>query len=149
MAEKLSLQTADSGEYVLVRLNGDLEMESAPAVTAELKRLVGPRPLVVDLSGVDFMDSSGLGVLIGAHKASAALGGALVVAGPGPRVQKIFRITKLNKVFTVHETLEEAVASLAAPLEVKAAPVETVVPGFDAENSDRERSGPGPDGRAG
>jgi anti-sigma B factor antagonist len=149
MAVKVSLQIADFGEYVLVRLNGDLEMESAPAVTAELKLLVGPRPLVIDLSGVDFIDSSGLGVLIGAHKASAALGGALVVAGPGPRVQKIFRITKLNKVFTVHETLAEAVASLAAPLEVKAAPVDTVVPGFAAETSAREWPGSGPNGRAG
>ncbi|WP_433160538.1 STAS domain-containing protein [Kribbella sp. CA-247076] len=135
--DELSVHTTDAGDHVVVRVDGDLDLESAPVLTAELKRLVGPRPLLLDLGGVDFMDSSGLGVLVGAHKESAAQGGALVIAAPGARVRKIFRITKLHKVFTVHETLDEAVAGLAAPLEVDAAPVETVVPGFGTEPHDR------------
>jgi anti-sigma B factor antagonist len=136
-AAELIIRTTDAGEYVTMQLVGDLDLEGAPELTAELKALIGPRPVVLDLSGVEFMDSSGLGVLVGAHKEAAALGGALVLAAPGPRVQKIFKITKLHKVFTVHETLEEAVTGLAAPVEVEAAPVLTVVPGFGPETRDR------------
>jgi anti-sigma B factor antagonist len=104
----LLLRTTDAGPYVVVRVLGDLDLESAPALTAELKAQLGPRPIVLDLSEVEFMDSSGLGVLVGAHKEAAARGGALLLAAPGSRVHKVLKITKLHKVFTIHETPEQA-----------------------------------------
>jgi anti-sigma B factor antagonist len=128
---ELDIQITDAGGYLIVRVVGDLDLESAPALTAALKARIGPRPIVLDLGGVEFMDSTGLGVLVGAHKETAAHGGALVLAAASPRVQKIFKVTKLHKVFALHETVDEAVESLAGHLEVEAAPVETVVPGFD------------------
>ena len=51
--------------------------------------------------------------------------------------EEIFKITKLHKVFALYETLDEAVESLGGRLEVEAAPVETVVPGFGVESDDR------------
>ena len=87
---------------------GDLDLEGAPALTAELRALLGPRPIVLDLTGVEFMDSSGLGVLVGAHKDATSRGGALILAAPSPRVRKIFKVTKLHKVFAVHDTPEQA-----------------------------------------
>lgn len=110
---ELVLRTTDAGPYLLVRVVGDLDLESAPVLTANLKAQLGPRPLVLDLSGVEFMDSSGLGVLVGAHKEAVARGGALVLAAPSPRVHKIFKVTKLHKVFAVHETLDQAVEAVA------------------------------------
>lgn len=108
-----TLEIDTSGPGPLVRVHGDLDLESAPELTGVLKTLLGPHPVVVDLADVEFMDSSGLGVLVGAHKESIAHGGALVVVGPGPRIQKIFRITKLDKVFTVYSTLDDLTAVVA------------------------------------
>ncbi|MGZ0148188.1 STAS domain-containing protein [Kribbella sp. WER1] len=101
---ELVIETAELESYVLVRVVGDLDLDSAPALTAELKARLGPRPIVLDLSGIEFMDSSGLGVLVGAHKSAAAQGGALLLAAPGPRVHRILKITKLHKVFAVYDT---------------------------------------------
>ncbi|MEU8224016.1 STAS domain-containing protein [Kribbella sp. NPDC048915] len=106
---ELLLSVTDAGPYVVVRAVGDLDLEGAPALTAELRSWLGPRPVVLDLSGVDFMDSSGLGVLVGAHKEAGNRGGALILAAPSPRVQKIFKVTRLHKVFSVHDTPEDAV----------------------------------------
>lgn len=133
---ELEIQITDAGGYLMVRVVGDVDLESAPALTAVLKARIGPRPIVLDLGGVEFMDSSGLGVLVGAHKETAAHGGALVLAAASPRVHKIFKVTKLHKVFALYETVDKAVESLAGRLEVEAAPVETVVPGFAQKTDD-------------
>ncbi|MEV6285374.1 STAS domain-containing protein [Kribbella sp. NPDC051770] len=112
----LSVQVDHLGPHPLVRLSGDVDAESAPALTETLRAVlttIGTKPLVLDLTEVEFMDSSGLGVLIGAHQQAAVQGGALILANPHPRVAKVLRITKLHKVFTVTETVEEALASEA------------------------------------
>jgi anti-sigma B factor antagonist len=129
-AADLSIRTTDAGDHILITVIGDLDLESAPAMTAALKKVMGERPVVIDLSGVDFMDSSGLGVLVGAHQQAAAL----LLAAPNQRLQKIFKITKLHKVFALHETLTEAVSSLPGRAGQTEAPVETVVPGFEPQN---------------
>ena len=116
MAEEdvvFSVEVDLSGPGPLVRVRGDLDLESAPALTDRLKALVGQHLLVVDLTGVEFLDSTGLGVLVGAHTDSAACGGGLALVGLHPRVQKVLRITKLNKVFTTYDTLEALNADLA------------------------------------
>ncbi|GAA1603211.1 hypothetical protein GCM10009789_66530 [Kribbella sancticallisti] len=110
---EFSLVVDTTGPGPLVRVRGDLDLETAPELTETLKTLVGPHLLVVDLTEVEFMDSSGLGVLVGAHKESEASGGALAVVGAQVRVQKILRITKLHKVFTLYPTLDDLNAELA------------------------------------
>lgn len=112
-AAAFTVDVDTSGPGPLVRVHGDLDLESAPELTSTLKALLGPYPLVLDLSGVEFMDSSGLGVLVGAHKESIAHGGALIVVGPQPRVRKILKITKLEKVFTVYSSLDDLAPELA------------------------------------
>ncbi|MGW7686314.1 STAS domain-containing protein [Kribbella sp. NPDC054772] len=128
---ELVIRTTDAGAYVLVQVVGDLDLESAPALTEELKARLGARPIVLDLAGIEFMDSSGLGVLVGAHKDAAAQGGALLVAAPGPRVHRIFKITKLHKVFALYETVDEAVRT------VDGAAAQAVVPGFEMGSRER------------
>jgi anti-sigma B factor antagonist len=112
-APDFSLEIDTSGPGPLVRVRGDLELETAPALTEQLKALVGAHLLVVDLTAVEFIDSTGLGVLVGAHNESNARGGTLVLVGPQTRVQKVLRITKLHKVFTVYATLDELATELA------------------------------------
>lgn len=63
--------------------------------------------MAIDLADVDFMDSTGLGVLIGALKRLRETGGTLVLAGTKPAVTRVFEITGLDRIFTIHGSLAE------------------------------------------
>jgi anti-sigma B factor antagonist len=129
--EETIIHTSDAGTYLTIEVVGDLATQGAAALTAEFKAVLGPRPVLVDLSQVGFLDSTGLGVLVGAHREAATQGGALLLVAAGPRLDKIFKITKLYKMFAQYETMDDAVTSLESPLQVEDAPVESVVPGFE------------------
>jgi anti-sigma B factor antagonist len=110
----LDLETwCDEGRSVL-EVNGELDLFTAPALRDALLRLsdTGRHYVAVELSGLRFMDSSGLGVLIGGTKRAVAGGGALCVAGAGDRVVKVLRITGLLRVMPAFPTLPEAFAWL-------------------------------------
>lgn len=66
-------------------------------------------PVVLNLSTVDFLDSSGLGAVVAARKLLGEAG-RLELAGLTPAVEKVFRLTRMNAVFPIHETLEQALA---------------------------------------
>ena len=76
---------------------------------AEVKKVVdgGARHLVIDFSDVQFMDSSGLGALVGSLKYMGA-GGIIEIAQPCEAVQKVLRLTRMNKVFKVLDTVPTA-----------------------------------------
>lgn len=98
------------GRHAVIELSDDLDVYSAPRLRDALMDLHrGGRSLViVDMSDLDFMDSSGLGVLIGGVKRARLAGGALVVVRAPERILKIFRITGVVKVLPVFEALYEA-----------------------------------------
>ena len=83
-----------------------LDAAMANNFKAEMKSIIdgGSRHLVIDFSGVQFMDSSGLGALVGSLKYMGA-GGIIEIAAPCDAVQKVLRLTRMNKVFTVRDTL--------------------------------------------
>ena len=64
---------------------------------------------VVDLEGVDFLDSTALGVLVGAHKRFVQRGGGLVRVCTMPRIMRVLEVTGLSRVFEVHPSVGEAV----------------------------------------
>ena len=81
-----------------VRLSGDLDHSAATGIRRELDALIaqtGARRLVFDLKGLDFMDSSGIGLIIGRYKVMAGRGGSVAVRDPGARVDQIFRMAGL------------------------------------------------------
>ena len=82
-------------------------------VSDELIDLVsgGKYHLVVDMEGVDFLDSTGLGVLVGGLKRVRAHEGSLRLVCTQERILKIFRITGLTKVFPIHASVDEALAA--------------------------------------
>jgi anti-sigma B factor antagonist len=93
---------------------GEIDAHTAPALrTAILSQLDIPETeqLVVDLSRTSFLDSSALGVLIGALKRVRESGGQFDVVLPPSPVRRIFEITALDRVLDLHETREEALAS--------------------------------------
>ncbi len=96
-------------------VEGDVDLASAPALKSALTELAEgeARRLVVDLSQVSYLDSTGLGVLVGV-KRRLADGGVIVVAGAPPAVRALFELTGLDRVFRLFSSTDEAVAELSA-----------------------------------
>ena len=81
-----------------VRLAGELDHSAATSIRRELDALIlqtGAKKLVFDLKALDFMDSSGIGLIIGRYKLMAQRGGSVAVRSPGARIDKIFRMAGL------------------------------------------------------
>jgi anti-sigma B factor antagonist len=106
---ELKVTTRPAGADVVVAVQGEIDLYTAPKLHAELERALasgGPRRLFVDLSGVDFCDSTGANVLLAAHRDAGECGGELVLAAPRPVVRKILHVTGLDNVFTVADVPE-------------------------------------------
>jgi anti-sigma B factor antagonist len=107
---EVTVTSRTSGARTVVQVTGEIDVYTAPLLREELASLIDAehRELVVDLTGVGFMDSTGLGVLVGALKKVRTLGGDLQLVISSEKVLKVFRITALTQVFTIHETLDDA-----------------------------------------
>jgi anti-anti-sigma factor len=92
----------------VVSPKGRLDMSSAPAFRSQVRELV--THLVVDLHDVSFVDSSGLGAVIGGLKVARQAGGDLRIARPNQQVQLVLDLTSLNQVLRPYGSLEEALA---------------------------------------
>jgi anti-sigma B factor antagonist len=112
----LSLRTSELDGVTVVAVEGEIDVYTAPRLRDRITELVGEGTyqLVVDLEGVDFLDSTGLGVLVGGLKKVRAHGGTLQLVCTQDRLLKIFRITGLAKVFAIHSDVNEAIASLVS-----------------------------------
>jgi len=109
----LSLETRDEGDKTVVSVSGEIDVYTAPKLREQIVQLVedGRYHLVVDMEQVEFLDSTGLGVLVGGLKRVRAHDGSLHLVCTQERILKIFRITGLTKVFPVHASVADAVAA--------------------------------------
>lgn len=98
----------------VVRADGELDVSNAPQLRQTITTALdeGSGKVIVDLSTVTFMDSTTLGVLIGAHNRVRESGGALGVVAPDDKIRRVFRITGLDKVFTLYDTVPDAATAL-------------------------------------
>jgi anti-sigma B factor antagonist len=96
----------------VVRCVGEIDVATAPRMRDRIARLQvdGPARVVVDLSEVTFIDSLGLGALIGVHKRARVLQGSLVIV-PSAAATRLFTATALDRVFAIRATLAEALAA--------------------------------------
>jgi anti-sigma B factor antagonist len=101
----------------IVAVTGDVDISTSPDLREALARVVaeGNRAVVVDLGAVRFIDSTGLGVLVGAFTAVRNAGGRLAVVNDHSAVLKVFTITALHDVLGVHPTMDRAVAAVRVP----------------------------------
>ena len=108
--------TDDSGWHLLP-LEGALDVSAAARLREQFADAVteGHNHLVVDLSAVTFMDSTGLGVLVGGLKRVRMHDGALRLTGAGRDVLRLLRITGLDKVLPVYDSVEAAQAAPHGP----------------------------------
>ena len=110
---EFALTTTESDQWSIVTVTGELDVYTAPALEESLASLIesGRTALVVDLGSVDFMDSTGLGMLITALKWVKDRDGRLGVVVSSDRVLKVFQITGLDAVLPLHATLQSAVSA--------------------------------------
>jgi anti-sigma B factor antagonist len=96
----------------IIGLSGRLDLLSASEAKTKMTEAVtdGHHRLIVDLAYVSFMDSSGLGALVGGLKAARLAGGDLRIARPTDQISSILKLTMLDRVLRPYDTIEEALA---------------------------------------
>ena len=94
----------------VLRGNGRLNMVSAPQLReAVAEAIAAGRPrIVIDLAAIDFMDSSGLGALVGCLKTARQAGGDLRICAPSNQVEMVLQLSNLDRILTPYATAEEA-----------------------------------------
>jgi len=97
----------------VIDVAGTIDIYTAPRLRELLIDLVSTDncQLIVNMDQVEFLDSTGLGVLVGALKRVRAHDGSLDLVCTRERILKLFRITGLTKVFGIHETVDQAIAA--------------------------------------
>ena len=108
--EDLSLATREVAGHTVVEVRGEVDVYTASLLRERLLAVIdgGAGRVVADLRRVDFLDSTGLGVLVGALKRLRMAGGDLVLVCDNEKLLKIFQITALDRVFALHNTVEAA-----------------------------------------
>jgi anti-sigma B factor antagonist len=112
----MKLHESKKGDVAIFQLEDEIDLHYAPTLRALFQAKVNQRcpSLVVDLSGVPFIDSSGIAVLLEYLRDAAEFGGQFCLAAPTDHVRHVFEITRLDKALPVFANVAEAVAAAAA-----------------------------------
>jgi anti-sigma B factor antagonist len=104
---------SDIPGFTVIAVSGEIDVYTAPKLREKLISLAdaGSFQLIVDMEGVEFLDSTGLGVLVGGLKRVRAQDGLIDLVCTQSRILRIFKITGLNKVFNIYNSVPEAVAA--------------------------------------
>jgi anti-sigma B factor antagonist len=113
MEQEFQIEERAGSSPPVIAVTGEIDVATAPQLRESLHSVIaqGEATIVLDLLGVTFLDSTALGVLVGALKRCRELGGELHVVVADPRIVKIFEITGLTSVFTIADSLESAGAA--------------------------------------
>jgi anti-sigma B factor antagonist len=98
----------------VVAITGDVDLETSPQLRDFLrpKSLAKTPSLLLDFSGVNYIDSSGLATLIEYFQAVQSFQGRLVLAALSPRVKNVFEIVRLEQIFSIHPDVPSALSAL-------------------------------------
>ncbi len=116
MTNSLHIDSRKVGEdSVVLSLQGEVDVANSEQMkNAALSVLAsGVKRLVVDLTRTEYIDSAGLGILVGLLKRASEANLELIVAGAQPRVQRVFEITGLNRVFSMQADVASALPEVA------------------------------------
>ncbi len=108
----LTHKTSDSVE--IVQFTGRLDMAEAPGARQAIREMIdqGAEKLILDLGSVDFMDSSGLSVLVSTLRAAEAKGGEVLLLNLTPNVRALIELTRLQHIFEIFENEQAAIEHL-------------------------------------
>ena len=107
---------SQDGNIVTLTLGGEIDLQYSPELRKILQEKIKARcpVLVIEFSGVEYIDSSGLATLVEYCRDSRAFAGALALAGLRERVRTIFDLVRLNELLTIYTTLDEAKMAIRA-----------------------------------
>jgi anti-sigma B factor antagonist len=110
---EFELETTLQEPWAIVVLGGELDAHTAPRLREQLSSLLdeGRYQIIVDAERIEFMDSTGLGVLVGARKRATEHEGTLAIVCTRPNIVRLLDITGLDKVFPVFPSLDQALAT--------------------------------------
>jgi len=104
-AVELNVSSRSQGDHAIVIATGEIDLYTAPRLQSELAEVIANAApasrVVVDMSGVEFCDSTGMNVLLSCLRQVRERGGELELAAPRPAVMKILQVTALDSVFTI------------------------------------------------
>jgi anti-sigma B factor antagonist len=113
----LNLKLLHRGQESLVNLSGELDLSSAPALRELLAGTFendGPRRIVLDLSDLIYLDSTGLSIFVATQKRASASGIEFCLANPNPSVGQLFKITALDQFFTIIDSASPTMTAATA-----------------------------------
>ena len=112
----VDLSTRECDGHVIVALRGELDIADAVSVAAALAAVAAREPeIIVDLAGLEFIDSSGVAALARGRKQARHAGGDLRLAAAQQQVLRVLTLTRLIEAFPVHASVDEAVGSAGRP----------------------------------
>jgi len=110
----MEFETKSAGDYSIVAINEErLDAHAAVAFKEHMAGEIdsGKKMLILDLTKTVFIDSSGLGAIVSTLKRIGS-DGKLVIAGLNPKTRSVFELTRMDRVFDIHESLDAAMTSL-------------------------------------
>lgn len=110
----MKIQSTNQGDIHVLELSGELDYHSSPELREKLTELTGKQApkILVNLGGVDYMDSSGIATFVEAFQKAKRYQGRLVLAALTSTVRGVFEIAKLDSIFEITPTVAEAVKNL-------------------------------------
>ena len=111
----VELRTSARDGHVVVALRGELDVSGAASVEAAITAVVVPgQSLIIDMSGLDFMDCASLGALVRVQELARSYGGDVVLAAPPGRARRLLVLSGRDQAFWVHPSVEAAEASIGS-----------------------------------
>lgn len=110
----MTVSVRTTGSSAVVAVSGEVGAGTAPTLRARIEALVerdAPQHVVLDLGGVDFIDSSGLGTVVRAHKQLRKAGGTLALVVTSQSVLRVLQMSGLDRVLVCHGSLDDALAA--------------------------------------
>lgn len=106
-------QVSEQGGAVIVAFEGDVDLQSSPDARKALLECVDKKlPVLVDLSGVDYIDSSGIASLVESLQSARKVGCDLVLVSVSPSALRVLELARLDKVFTICASIEDGLAKV-------------------------------------
>lgn len=107
------MESVSTGDCAVLRVAGEIDVYTAPELRERVIGLIddGTRHVIADLRDVDFVDSTGLGALVGSLKRLRLRDGSLELVTNGGRILQIFQITGLTRVFELHSSVPDAITA--------------------------------------
>ena len=110
----MAVKTESKNGFMVCRVDGDIDINCSPDLKKVFDKLISQKTpkIVIEMTKVVYVDSSGLATLVGILKNMRSYGGKMRLAGMSPKVKSLFEITKLDKLFDIMASEEEAIAGL-------------------------------------